>query len=146
MNGKEQKRLMVLNKVNSQEIRVKEAATILSLSIRQTWRLLAAYRRESAAALAHGNRGRKPAHTLPESLKEQVFNLGCSTYAGCNTQHFTELLGEREGIRLSRSTVRRVLLESGIRGAEEETTTQASQTEGALFSRGYAGADRWQSP
>ena len=116
MNGKEQKRLMVLNKVNSQEIRVKEAATILSLSIRQTWRLLAAYRKEGAAALAHGNRGRKPAHTLPESLKEQVFKLGCSTYAGCNTQHFTELLGEREGIRLSRSTVRRILLESGIRG------------------------------
>jgi len=46
LNGKEQKRLMVLNKANSQEIRVKEAATILSLSIRQIWRLLAAYRKE----------------------------------------------------------------------------------------------------
>jgi len=116
LNGKEQKRLMVLNKVSRQEITVKEAAIVLSLSVRQTWRLLAAYRKEGAAALAHGNRGRKPAHALPEGLQEQVFKLACSTYAGCNTQHFTELLEERENIRLSRSTVRRILLESGISG------------------------------
>ena len=42
LNKREQKRLMVLNKVNSREIKVEEAATIISLSMRQTWRLLAA--------------------------------------------------------------------------------------------------------
>jgi transposase len=114
LNKKEQKRLMVLNKVSSQEIKIKEAAAILNLSVRETWRLLAAYRKEGAAALAHGNRGRKPAHTVPEDLRERVFKLASLTYAGCNTQHFTELLGEREGIRLSRSTVRRLLIENGV--------------------------------
>jgi len=115
LNTKEQKRLMVLNKVNSKEIEVKEAATVLNLSLRQTWRLLAGYRKEGCSALAHGNRGRKQPNALEDSLKVKVVELARSTYAGFNTQHFTEFLAEREGIFLSRSSVRNILLESGIR-------------------------------
>ena len=36
-------------------------------------------------------------------------------YAGLNHTHLTEMLSEREGIDLSRSTVRRVLLAGGVR-------------------------------
>jgi transposase len=115
LNKREQKRLMVLNKVNSKEIRVEEAATIISLSMRQTWRLLAAYRKEGAAALAHGNRGRKPPNAFTEDLKQEVRELATTRYRGFNHQHFTELLAEREGIFLSRSSVRNILLESGVR-------------------------------
>ena len=64
-------------------------------------RLLAAYRKEGAAALVHGNRGRKPHNALHEGVKRQVVELAQSTYIGCNNQHFTELLAEREGIALS---------------------------------------------
>ena len=41
--------------------------------------------------------------------------LARSTYAGCNFQHFTELLAEREDIALSRSSVRLILFGAGIR-------------------------------
>ena len=78
-------------------------------------RLLAAYRKEGARALAHGNRGSKPRHALDESLKRQVLELAQSTYAGCNNQHLTELPAERECIILSRSSVRRILLRAGIK-------------------------------
>jgi transposase len=37
-----------------------------------------------------------------------------TTYAGCNQYHLTDLLAEREGIRISRSTVRRILEDAGI--------------------------------
>jgi transposase len=93
----------------------REASEVLDLSLRHVRRLLAAYREEGAAALAHGNRGRKPHHALDAGLKEQVLELGGSTYIGCNNQHFTELLAEREGITLSRSSVRRILLGGGIK-------------------------------
>jgi len=115
LSKKEQKRLMVLNQVEIGNIVGKEGAEVLGISLRHVRRLLAAYRKEGAAALAHGNRGRKPPNTLGEDLRKQVLELIRSTYAGCNTQHFTELLAEREGITLSRSTVRRILLEAGIR-------------------------------
>jgi transposase len=115
LNKKEQRRLVVLNQVEGGRMKGKEAAGVLGLSLRHVRRILAAYRKEGAAALAHGNRGRKPYHALDEELKRQVLELAQSTYAGCNNQHFTELLAEREGINLSRSTVRRILLGAGIR-------------------------------
>ncbi len=114
LNRKEQKRLMVLNHVEKGEMGGGEAAVVLEVSLRHVRRLLAAYRREGAQALAHGNRGRKPPNSLGGDVRKQVIELGRSTYAGCNTQHYTELLGEREGIKVSRSTVRRMLIEGGI--------------------------------
>jgi len=115
LSKKEQKRLMVLNHVEKGKMRGEEAAVILEISLRHVRRLLAGYRREGARALAHGNRGRKPPNSMDNALREQVIELARSTYAGCNTQHYTELLSEREGIELSRSTVRRMLIEGSIR-------------------------------
>ncbi len=61
------------------------------MSERHARRMLAAYRRDAAAALDHGGR-----------------------YQGVNHSHFTELLSEREGIDLSRPTVRFILTRAGI--------------------------------
>jgi len=116
LNRKEQMRLMVLNQVEAGKITGREAAEVSGLSLRHTRRILAAYREEGAQALAHGNRGRRPHHALDESVKKWVLELAGSTYAGCNNQHLTELLAEREGIVLSRSSVRRILLGAGIKG------------------------------
>ncbi len=61
LTGKEQTRLQVLNGVLEHQVTVDEAAQVLGLSERHLWRILAAYRaayrKEGAAALAHGNRG-----------------------------------------------------------------------------------------
>ena len=116
LNSKEQKRLKVLNQVERSEVVGQQAAQLLGMSLRHVRRLLAAYRNEGAAGLAHGHRGRKPHNALDGALKEKVAVLSRSKYTGCNTQHFTELLAEREDIRLSRSTVRRILIEAGISG------------------------------
>lgn len=114
LNQKEQKRLMVLNRVMSGHASATEAAELLELSVRQVRRILAAYREEGAAALAHGNRGRAPLHTLAPALRQRVAELAQSTYAGCNHQHLTELLAEREGITLSCSTVKRIMRAHGL--------------------------------
>jgi len=115
LNRKEQRRLVVLNQVEGGRMRGREASEVLDLSLRHVRRLLAAYREEGAQALAHGNRGRKPHNALGKGLRRRVSELAESTYAGCNNQHLTELLAEREGIALSRSSVRRILLGAGVR-------------------------------
>jgi len=115
LNRKEQRRLVVLNQVEVGRMTGREASEVLGLSLRHVRRLLAAYRKEGAAALAHGNRGRKPHHALDEGVRKQVLELVQSTYIGCNHRHTTELLAEREGIVLSRSSVRRILLGAGIK-------------------------------
>ena len=119
MNRKEQKRLMVLNEVNAGKLTNRQAAGLIELSIRQTKRLLAGYRKEGAGALAHGNRFRKPYNAIEETIRQQVVGLARSKYIGFNQQHFTEKLAECEEIALSRSSVRRILLKQGIRSPQK---------------------------
>jgi transposase len=115
LNEKEQKRLQVLNLSISGKISRKQVSEILGLSLRHTKRLVAVYLKEGAAALAHGNRGRRPAHALSEEVKAKVSQLARYKYIGFNFSHFTDLLKERENTHLSRSSVRRILLEDGLR-------------------------------
>ena len=114
MNQLEQTRLHVLNSVLEHQLPAAQAAEILGVSERHAWRLLAAYRREGAAALAHGNRGRKPRNAVSDGEANAVIQLASTTYAGANHTHLTELLRDREGIDLSRPTVRRILTRAGI--------------------------------
>lgn len=124
MNTQEQKRLLVLNRLLCADLTMHEAATLLALSTRQVRRILAAYREEGAAALAHGNRGRPPAHTISLEVRQRVEALARTTYAGCNQQHVRDLLEEREGIRLSRSSVHRILEAAGLRGERTQRPAQ----------------------
>ncbi len=106
---------MVLNQVEAGRVVGWQAAAVLGVSLRHERRLMAAYRKEGAAALAHGNRGRKAHRALETGMKERVVTLAQLKYRGFNTQHLTELLAEREGIKLSRSSVRRISLVAGIK-------------------------------
>ncbi len=115
MNRKEQQRVMVLNGMEKRELTAAQAAELMGLSVRQVRRLVAAYRRDGVGAIAHGNRGRRPPHTVSEAIRERVVALAAGPYDGANHTHLTELLAEREGLYLSRSTVRRVLLKAGIK-------------------------------
>ena len=45
----------------------------------------------------------------PEGIRQQVIRLAGTRYAGLNQTHFTDLLEEREGVILARSTVRNIL-------------------------------------
>jgi transposase len=114
LTTKEQNRLQTLNGVLEKHWPMREAARIMGVSERQGWRILAAYRKEGAAALAHGNRGRTPANVTPQTIRERVISLAGSRYSGVNHTHLAELLAEREGIKISRSTLRRVLTEAGL--------------------------------
>ena len=115
LTTKEQSRIQVLNGVFEGKVTAVEAAGLMEVSERHTWRLLAAYRKEGPAAVAHGNRGRKPATTTCLGTQQKVRELAKGPYAGLNHTHLTEMLAEREGIDLSRSTMRRILLAGGLR-------------------------------
>jgi len=86
----------------------------MGVSERQGWRILSAYRKEGAAAIAHGNRGRTPANATSLAIRQQVVDMAKYHYSGVNHTHLTELLSEREGITISRSTLRRILTEVGL--------------------------------
>lgn len=114
LNKKEQHRLLVLTKVLGGSMSGVVAAGTMGVSVRHERRIMAAFKEEGAASLAHGNRGVRPAHTLDEEMKLRVVALVKERYLGCNHTHIAELLRDKEGISLSRSTVRRLLLAGGL--------------------------------
>jgi len=114
LTTREQTRLQILNEVLERRWSVGEATQILGVSERHTWRLLAAYRKEGAAAMAHGNRDRRPTNATPVAVQAHVVALVRERYEGVNHTHVAELLAEREGVVLSRSTIRRLLVSAGL--------------------------------
>ncbi len=84
------------------------------MSQRHARRMLAAYRERGVAALAHGKRGRRPHNATSPGEAAAVVQLATERYEGAYHTHLTELLSEREGIDLSRPTVRRILTRAGI--------------------------------
>ena len=114
MTPKEQARLQVLNSLLAEHITLDQAAELMGISPRHTRRMLTAYRENGATALAHGLRGHKPVNTIPEATRSRVVHLAGTTYQGANHTHLTELLSEREGIDIGRSTLRRILVDAGM--------------------------------
>ena len=114
MTQKEQARLQVLNSLLTGHMTTEQAATLMGVSTRHTRRILAAYRREGAAAIAHGNRGRRPANATAETMATHVVDLARTRYAGVNHTHLSELLRDREGIEIGRTTLRRILVRAGL--------------------------------
>ena len=112
LSARDRKRLDVLRQVSSGQLTVRQAAEVLELSERQMFRIVAAYRERRLASLAHGNRGRRPRARLPDELRARVVELARTRYAGYSQQRLQRVLAEHEGIRISRSTVRNILVEA----------------------------------
>jgi transposase len=109
------KRFELLHQVLAGQLTLAAAAPLLGVGYRQAKRLNRKLSRGGLSALAHGNRGRAPANHYEEELRRRVLELSAQRYGGCNDSHFTELLAEREGIYLSRETVRRWRRQAGQR-------------------------------
>ena len=114
LTQKEQTRLQVLNSLLAEQMALDQAAMLMGVTPRHARRILAAYREKGAAAVAHGHRGRRPVNATPEAVVADVLDLARTRYAGTNHTHLSELLAEREGIDIGRTTLRRILVNAGL--------------------------------
>ncbi|GHV35973.1 hypothetical protein FACS1894187_09780 [Synergistales bacterium] len=87
----------------------KEAAETLGLTKRQVRRIFAKYTKEGETGVVHAEKGRKSECALSEELKSEVARLYSEKYNDSNSTHFSELLSEHENIKLSASSVGRIL-------------------------------------
>ena len=115
LKANDERRIEVLIRVEAGLLSATEAAGLLGVSDRQARRLAAAYRAEGPRGVVHGNRGRPPAHALPQEMRDRVRALATGRYAGVNHTHLAELLAEREGLAIAERTLRRVLAEASVR-------------------------------
>jgi transposase len=109
----EAERYKVISEVEGGYLKVGEAAEILSLSERQVYRIKARVRREGAGGVIHKSKGKKAPLWLTEKIKDKIDHLYKTKYRGFNLTHMTEFLNMEERIRVSRESVRQILLEKG---------------------------------
>lgn len=113
MTARDQQRVHVLARWVAGELSTAEAAGLMGLSERHTWRLRARFLSAGPGALVHGNRGRASARRIPDEVRQAVLAAAAGRYDGANDTHLAELLASEELIALSRVTVRRILRAAG---------------------------------
>ena len=114
MSPTEQRRVRILTRILKGELGMAAGAIELALSERQLWRLRGAFERDGPGGLVHGNRGRRSTRRIDTGTRDRIIDLRQGTYGEINDSHFAELLAEREGIVISRESLRGILRASGI--------------------------------
>jgi transposase len=109
----EAERYKVISEVEEGYLKVKEAGEILGLSERQVYRIKARVEREGAGGVIHRSKGKKRPRWLRRRVRDKIDHLYKTKYRGFNLTHMTEFLNEEEGIKISRESVRQILLEKG---------------------------------
>jgi transposase len=99
---------------------VEQAAELLGLSKRQILRLRKGVEEKGADALNHGNKGKTPSTSISVMQRQKIVSLYNKKYVGANFQHFTELLKECEGIKISTSSVSAILKAEGIQSPKKK--------------------------
>jgi len=113
LSAKEIARYGVIENTIEGYLKADLAAEELCLSKRQVFRLKRKLREKGIEGIIHGNRGRVSPRRIPDPVRDTIDYLYRGKYDGFNISHFTEMIEEREGIFISRETVRGILLQKG---------------------------------
>jgi transposase len=105
----------ILRMVLEDKLVLSVAAKALGVSYRHAKRLKKKLTETGISGLLHGNRGRRVWNKTPDELKSRVVALSDKRYPDFNDTHFWEMLSEREGIAMSRETVRAIRRNEGIK-------------------------------
>ena len=114
LNMTEQEKYETIKKLVETNGNKKRAALNLGCTVRNINRLIKRYKKEGKVAFVHGNRGRKPKHAIDEKIKNSVIDFYNTKYYDANFEHYSELLNKYEGIKLSPSVVRSILMKNQI--------------------------------
>lgn len=105
----EQKKYEIIKKLADDGGSKERVALKLGVTKRHVNRMIRGYKEHGKSYFLHGNRGRKPANTIPGKTRKLVVDLYRTKYYDCNFAHFTELLARKENIVVSESSVRMIL-------------------------------------
>lgn len=113
MSQPELSRLEVIQRVKRKTLKQRQAAELLSVSVRQVKRLCRAYQAGGASALISRQRGRPSNNRLPEKTTKKARQLLRTRYHDFGPTLATEKLAI-EGVSLSVETVRQLLMAEGL--------------------------------
>ena len=125
MSQEELRRVEVLARVRSTQLRVVDASRLMGVSYRQAKRLWKRYREQGAAGLKHGGAGKASNRGYPLKFRQRVLALVREKYGGSVGERFgptlaSEHLGTEDQLRVNAETLRLWMLEAGLWSRERK--------------------------
>jgi transposase len=125
MSQEELRRVEVLARVRSNQLRVVDASRLMRVSYRQAKRLWKRYREEGAAGLKHRSAGRASNRTYSSRFRQQVLTLVREKYGGPVGERFgptlaAEHLGAEDKLCVNAETLRLWMLQAGLWSRERK--------------------------
>jgi hypothetical protein len=125
MSQEELRRVEVLARVRSQQLRVVDAGRLMAVSYRQAKRLWKRYREQGAAGLKHRGAGKSSNRGYPLQFRQRVLALVREKYGGPVGERFgprlaSEHLGAEDQLRVNAETLRLWMLEAGLWSGERK--------------------------
>ncbi len=114
MSTKEIERSEILRMADERKITQKAGAKRIKIGARHFRRLLSDYRDGGAETLISGHRGKPSNNSMPIEKKEKILRKLKSDYQGFGPTLASEKLLERDGIKVSKETVRKIMIEEGL--------------------------------
>ncbi len=114
MSNREITRLEAMQRIKDKRLTQKEAARMLSLSIRQIKRLYRAYKTHGARGLVSQRRGKPSNHRLDVETQQKAIDLIYKHYRDFGPTLAHEKLTEKHKLRISRESVRGILIAEGM--------------------------------
>lgn len=114
MSQKEAERLKIISQLESKAMSVEQAAEIMRISPRQTYRVLKRINQEGSKGIIHKLRGRKSNRGYPEELKKKVIEIYRANYSDYGPTLFSEELVKDHKISVDHETIRKWLRAKAI--------------------------------
>jgi transposase len=114
MSNRELTRLEAMHRIKDKRLTQKEAARILSLSVRQIKRLYRAYKAQGARGLVSRRRGKPSNNQLEAEMQQKAIDLLYEHYRDFGPTLAHEKLTEKHKLRISRESVRRIMMAEGM--------------------------------
>jgi transposase len=108
------KRQAIIELVKAKKVKQSVAAETLGISVRQIKRLCRTARQMGVADLQSARRGQPAFNRIPESVKQKIIQLAQNTYSDFGPTFMAEKLSERDGIKIGKETLRKMLSAAGI--------------------------------
>ena len=127
MSKEELKRLEVMKQLQEKRISQRIAAAELGISVRHVKRLVRAYRRDGTSGLVSRQRGQRSHHQMDPDTVRQALDLLKGRYRGFGPTLAHEKLVEKEGLKLSLGSLRKIMIAEELWKAKRARKVEAYQ-------------------
>jgi hypothetical protein len=114
MSKKEVKRCEILKMAKEKKITQKQGARKIEVSERHFRRLLRKYRRDGPEGMISRHRGKASNNRMRPEKREAIIEKLHTEYADFGSTLASEKLGERDGLGVSKETVRQLMIQEGL--------------------------------